>query len=130
MEQNRLGFLFGVFAGILLFLGALLTLAGGLATLVHYGFSTHVLASATSRIILEVVIGLLFVFFAAVSTRGSRTYARPGDYPRGGDYSLVGGIILIILSLGTWYVLGLGLFEALAGLFGLIGGILLVLERR
>ncbi len=130
MEQDRLGFLFGVFAGILLFLGALLMLVGGLATLLHSGYSTHVLVGTTSRVILEVVIGLLFVFFAAVSTRRTGNYPRPGEYPRGGDYSLAGGIILIILSLGTWYVLGLGLFEALAGLFGLIGGILLVLERR
>jgi hypothetical protein len=117
-EQDRLGFLFGVFAGILLFIAALITFVGGLATLVSSGLSTHVLVNATSRIILEVVIGLLFVFFAAVASRRQR------------DYNLAGGIILIILSLGTWYVLGLQLFEALAGLFGLIGGILLVMERR
>jgi hypothetical protein len=117
-DQARLGFLFGVFAGVLLFIGALLTLVGGLATLVAYGFSTHVLVNATGRIILEVVIGLLFVFFAVVASR------------RQGDYTLAGGIILIILSLGTWYVLGLGLFEALAGLLGLIAGILLVFVRR
>jgi hypothetical protein len=118
VEQDRLGFLFGVFAGILLFIGALITLAGGLATLVTSGYSTHVLINTTSRIILEVVIGLLFVFFAAIASRRQK------------DFSLAGGIILIILSLGTWYVLGLQLFEALAGLLGLIAGILLVLERR
>jgi hypothetical protein len=118
MEQARLGFLFGIFAGILLFIGALLTLAGGIATLAVHGFSTHLLLNTTSRIILEVVIGLLFVFFAAISSR-----------PRG-DFTLAGGIILIILALGTWYVLGLGLLEALAGLFGLIAGILLVLVKR
>jgi hypothetical protein len=118
MEQARLGFLFGIFAGILLFLSALLTLVGGIATLAIHGFSTNLLLTATSRIILDVVIGLLFVFFAAIASR-----------PRG-DYTLAGGIILIILALGTWYVLGLGLLEALAGLFGLISGILLVLVKR
>lgn len=118
MEQVRLGFLFGIFAGILLFIGALLTLAGGIATLAAHGFSTHLLVNTTSRIILEVVIGLLFVFFAAISSRRQQ------------DFTLAGGIVLIILALGTWYVLGLGLLEALAGLFGLIAGILLVLVRR
>jgi hypothetical protein len=118
MEQARLGFLFGIFAGILLFIGALLTLVGGIATLAIHGFSTHVLISASSRIILEVVVGLLFVFFAAVASR------------RQGDFYLAGGIILIILALGTWYVLGLGLLEALAGFFGLIAGILLVLVKH
>lgn len=118
MEQARLGFLFGIFAGILLFLGALLTVAGGIANLAVHGFSAHLLVNTTSRIILEVVIGLLFVFFAAISAR------------RQGDFVLAGGIILIILSLGTWYVLGLGLLEALAGLFGLIAGILLILVRH
>jgi hypothetical protein len=117
-DQERLGFLFGVFAGILLFIDAILTLGGGVASLVTSGFSTHLLVSTTSRLILEVVIGLLFVFFAVIASR------------RQGDFTLAGGIILIILSLGTWYVLGLHLFEALAGLFGLIGGILLVLVRR
>jgi len=118
MEQERLGFLFGVFAGILLFIDALITLAGGLATLVTSGLSTHVLINTTSRLVLEVVIGLLFVFFAAVASR------------RQGDFTLAGGVILIILSLGTWYVLGLHLLEALAGLFGLIAGILLVLVKH
>ncbi len=130
MELDRLGFLFGIFAGILLFLDALITLAGGLATLVTSGLSTHVLVNTTSRIVLEVVVGILFVFFAALSTRRIGNYAPTGRFVQTGDYSLAGGIILIILSLGTWYVLGLHVFEALAGLFGLIGGILLVLARR
>jgi hypothetical protein len=118
MNQDRLGFLFGLLAGVLLFLDALVTFAGGLATLVTGGFSTHVLVNATSRIILEVVIGLLFVFFSAISSR------------RAGDFTLAGGVILIVLAIGTWYVLGLHLFEALAGLFGLIAGILFVTVRR
>jgi hypothetical protein len=130
MEQDRLGFLFGVFAGVLLFLDALLTLAGGLASLVTRGFSTNLLINATTRIVLEIVVGLLFVFFSALATRRTGTYTRTGEFVRTGDYSLAGGVILIVLSIGTWYVLGLHLFEALAGLFGLIGGILLVLARR
>ncbi|MGC2289954.1 MAG: hypothetical protein WA688_08880 [Thermoplasmata archaeon] len=117
-EPNRLGFLFGVFAGILLFLAAIITFAGGLASLVTGGYSTNLLVGTTSHIVLEVVIGILFVFFAAVAAR------------RQGDFTLAGGVVLIILSLGTWYVLGLHLFEALAGLFGLIAGILLVLVRH
>lgn len=127
MDQERLGFLFGVFAGVLLFLDALVTLAGGLATLISSGLSAHVLVNTTSRIVLEVVIGLLFVFFAAVATRPGRPVA-PGRPPA--DYTVAGGVILVVLSIGTWYVLGLHLFEALAGLFGLIGGILLLLARR
>lgn len=127
MDQERLGFLFGVFAGVLLFLDALVTLAGGLATLITSGLSAHVLVSTTSRIILEVVIGLLFVFFAAVTTRPGRPSV-PGRPPP--DYTVAGGVVLVVLSLGTWYVLGLHLFEALAGLFGLIGGVLLLLARR
>jgi hypothetical protein len=118
MEPDRLGFLFGVLAGVLLFLDALFTLVGGLASLVTGGYSTRILVDVTGRIVLEVVIGLLFVFFAAIASR------RPGDF------TLAGGVILIILSVGTWFVLGLHLFEALAGLFGLIGGILLLLSRR
>lgn len=118
MEPERLGFLFGVFAGILLFLDALVTFVGGLASLVTGGFSTRVLVDTTSRIILEVVIGLLFVFFAVIASRRQK------------DYSLAGGIVLVILAVGTWYVLGLHLFEALAGLFGLIGGILFLVSRR
>jgi uncharacterized membrane protein len=117
-EQVRLGFFFGIFAGILLFIGALVTFGGGLATLVSSGYSPRLLIGTTSAIILEVVIGLLFVFFAVIASR------------RQGDFTLAGGIILIILALGTWYVLGLRLFEALAGLFGLISGILLVAARH
>jgi hypothetical protein len=130
MDQDRLGFLFGVFAGVLLFLDALITLAGGLATLVSTGLSTHVLINTSSQVIIEVVFGLLFVFFAAVATRRTRTYTPSGTYTRPSDSTLAGGIILIVLAIGTWYVLGLHIFEALAGLFGLIGGILLLLARR
>jgi hypothetical protein len=130
MELDRLGFLFGVFAGILLFIAAIITLAGGLATLVSSGISTHVLVNTTTQVVLEVVVGILFVFFAALSTRRMGNYAPTGRFVQTGDYSLAGGIVLIILSLGTWYVLGLHLFEALAGLFGLIAGILLVLVRH
>lgn len=118
MQPDRLGFLFGVFAGILLFVAALVTFVGGLAQLVTGGFSTRVVVDTTSQIILEVVIGLLFAFFAAVAAR------------RQGDFTLAGGIILVILAVGTWYVLGIHLFEALAGLFGLIGGILFLVARR
>ncbi|MFZ0830263.1 MAG: hypothetical protein WCB18_05470 [Thermoplasmata archaeon] len=130
MDQDRLGFLFGVFAGVLLFLGALVTLAGGLASLLRQGLSAHLLVNTTTGIVLEVVIGLLFIFFAAFATRRTGTYTQKGEFVRTGDYSLAGGVILIILAIGTWYVLGLHLFEALAGIFGLIGGILLVLARR
>jgi hypothetical protein len=130
MDQDRLGFLFGVFAGILLFLGALVTLAGGLASLLTHGFSPHLFVNATTAIVLEVVFGLLFIFFAAFATRRTGAYTRSGEFVRTGDYSLAGGVVLIILAVGTWYVLGLHLFEALAGIFGLIGGILLVLARR
>jgi hypothetical protein len=118
MEQARLGFLFGVFAGILLFVGALLTLGISLVSLPSHGYSTNILLGATSQIVLAVVIGLLFVFFAAIGSR------------RQGDYTLAGGIVLIILALGTWFVLGLGLLSVLAGLLGLIAGILMILERR
>ena len=118
MEQERLGLLFGVFAGILLFLDALITLIAGLATLVTSGYTTHLLVDATSRLILAVVLGLLFVFFSAIAAR------------RQGDFTLAGGVILVVLAIGTWYVLGLHLFEALAGLFGLIAGILFILARR
>jgi hypothetical protein len=118
MEQDRLGFLFGVLAGVLLFIAALVTLVGGLADLVSGGLSTRVLVNVTSRIILEVVIGLLFVFFAVIASR------------RQADYRLAGGIVLILLAVGTWVVLGLELFDALAGLFGLIGGILLLVAHR
>jgi hypothetical protein len=130
MDQDRLGFLFGVFAGVLLFVAALITLAGGLATLVSSGLSAHALVNTTSTVILEVVFGLLFIFFAAVATRRTTTYTPSGTYTRPGDATLAGGVILIVLAIGTWYVLGLHIFEALAGLFGLIGGILLLLARR
>lgn len=117
-DQLRWGFLFGILAGVVLFLGALVTLVTGLATLVTGGYSTHVLIDTTSRLILEFVIGLLFVFFAVISSR------------RTGDFALAGGVILIVLAVGTWAVLGLGPVAALAGLFGLIAGILLVMARR
>lgn len=130
MEQDRLGFLFGVFAGVLLFLDALVNLAGGLASLVARGVSAHLLLGTTAAIVLDVVFGLLFIFFAALATRRTGTYDQSGHLIRTGDNALAGGVILIILAVGTWYVLGLHLFEALAGIFGLIGGILLVLARR
>lgn len=118
MRPDRLGFFFGIFAGVLLFLGALVSFIYGIATLVTSGYSTHLLVNTTSQIVLSVVIGLLFVFFAALASRRQR------------DYALAGGIVLILLAVGTWYVLGLGLLDALAGLFGLIGGILFLVVRH
>ncbi|MCI4353046.1 MAG: hypothetical protein L3K14_06630 [Thermoplasmata archaeon] len=118
MEPDRLGFLFGVFAGIILFLGALFIFIGGVVSLVINGFSSEFIVNTTSRLILDGVLGLLFVFFAALAAR------------RQGDFTLAGGVILVVLSVGTWYVLGLHLFEALAGIFGLIAGILFLVARR
>lgn len=118
MEPDRLGFLFGVFAGVLLFLDALLIGVTGLATLVIHGFSTHAFLNSTSEVILAVVFGLLFIFFALLASR------------RQGDWALAGGVILVVLSVGTWYLLGFGLLETLAGLFGLIAGILYIVSRR
>ncbi len=118
MEQDRLGFLFGVFAGVLLFLEALFTVLSGLTSLVLNGYSTHLVVGTISHIILALVVGLLFVFFSAIAAR------------RAGDFTLAGGVVLIVLSFGTWYVLGLHLFTALAGLCGLIAGVLFLLARR
>lgn len=126
MDQDRLGFLFGVFAGVLLFLDALLTVIVGVTTLVISGFSARLFVGSLTHLILVIVIGLLFVFFSAIAAR--HTYMGPNRPPS--DNTLAGGVILIVLSVGTWYVLGLHLFEALAGLFGLIAGILFVLARR
>ncbi|MCI4348515.1 MAG: hypothetical protein L3J97_07870 [Thermoplasmata archaeon] len=118
MEPDRLGFLFGVFAGILLFIDALVIGVSGLASLLLRGFSTNVFLDATSQLILSGILGLLFIFFALLGSR------------RQGDWSLAGGVILVVLSVGTWYVLGFHLLATLAGLFGLIGGILFIVARR
>jgi hypothetical protein len=118
MEQDRLGFLFGVFAGVLLFIAALFIVLAGLANLALNGFSTRLFLNSTADVILAVVLGLLFIFFSVVAARPSK------------DSALTGGVILMVLSVGTWWILGLHLFEALAGLFGLIGGILFIVAHR
>lgn len=128
MDDARLGFLFGVFAGVLLFLEAFLTVIVGLTSLVISGFSSHLVVGEFTHIVLAVVLGLLFIFFAAVGGRRAGMYTPDGR--RQGDSSLAAGVILIVLAIGTWYVLGLHLLDALGGIFGLVGGILLVMARR
>lgn len=117
-ESRRLGFFFGVLAGVFLFIEALIAFIAGIVGLVLRGFSAHLVLGTISGIVLATVLGLLFVFFSIVASR------RPSDF------WLAGGIILIVLSVGTWYILGLGLLDALAGVFGLIAGILFVLVKR
>jgi hypothetical protein len=118
MEERRLGFLFGVLAGVFLFIEALITFILGVAGLVLRGFSAHLVLGTISGVVLATVLGLLFVFFSIVGSRRPR------------DFSLAGGVILIVLSIGTWYLLGLGLLNALAGILGLVAGILFVLLRH
>lgn len=127
MQENRLGFLFGVLAAVMLFLDVLLTIILGVSDIVVRGFHAATFVGALTHGILDIVFGLLFLVFAAVGGRP------PWNYQQGrpqSDHSLAAGVILIVLAIGTWYILGLGLLSALAGIFGLIGGILLVLYRH
>ncbi len=115
---DRLGFLFGILAGVFLFLDAVLTLGSGVVSLIAHGFHAGVVLGYTARLLLEVVLGILLIFFAAIGSR------------RAGEYGVAGGVVVLVLSVASWVILGLGLFVALAGLFGLIAGILLVLRHR
>ncbi len=114
---RRLGFVFAVIGGLLLFVAGLVELTGGVADIVFYHGSASGFLSTPGEFFVVVVIGLLVLFFGAIGSR-------PGP-----DYSLAGGSVLFLLALFTWLLLGLSPLLLLGGLFALIAGVLVLLGR-
>lgn len=118
MESRRVGRILAVVGGLFLLLAAVLDFlifaANGIINRGNFGVSVR----GATGVILEVVFAILILFFAAASGR------------RSGEMRVTGPIILIVLAVVVWVIIGTGLLPLLAGLFALLGGIVLLTSGR
>lgn len=114
MESRRLGRILAALGGLFLLLAAVLDflvfLANGILDRGNFGVSVR----GATGVVLELVFAILILFFAAVSGR------------RTGEMRVTGPVVLIVLAVVVWVVIGTGLLPLLAGLFALLGGIVLL----
>jgi hypothetical protein len=113
MNERSIAFIFGALAGVLLLVGALLSLVVGIAL----GASGHGFGGVVFGV-LEGVMGLVTLFFAFVAA-APRTNLEFGA-----------GIVLIVLALLDYFLLGFGrsVLAIVAVIFTLIAGIFYLLS--
>jgi hypothetical protein len=116
--SERLAFLLGALAAILLILAGVIDFVGGFVFLA-LGLGGHALGS-WSRSILDVVVGIVVGVFAVIGHSG------------GSDRTLTAGVILVVLAVVGWFGLGFAgsILELLAALFALLSGILYLISSR
>ena len=108
-DDRRLGMIFGLLGGLLIFLDGVLRGFAG-AVLLAIGRNGAALGAWAHGLLL-LVGGLLVAFFAFYGRRGNR------------DRSLAAGVVLIVLPVLGWFVLGFG-----SGIQSLVGAVLAFMD--
>jgi hypothetical protein len=116
LTERRLGYGFGLLGGLLILVGALISLVVGAADLVVR--HPYVAVGALSGAVILLVVGGLALFFAYLGYRGWS------------DRPLVSGIMLVLLAAIGWVALGIGanVVSLIGALFVFLAGVLYLIE--
>ena len=117
MRARRVALLCGVLAGILLLLAALATLVGGVIDLALGHVEARGFVAAAGSFFVEGILGALMIAFAAIGSHRST------------DVRMGAGVAMLLFGLVTWLFVGDSPLLLLGGLFALLSGIFLFLER-
>jgi hypothetical protein len=112
MNERSIAAILGILGGVILLIGALVSLIYGLA-FVALGKPSIGIGSLGFSVI-EAVMGLLIIFFALLAASRSM------------DLTLAGGIVLFVLAIVGWGILGFGgsVLATIGLLLALVAGLL------
>ncbi len=116
MPQSGVPTVLGVVAGVLAILGGFIDFILGVAH-AFFAYSPGPLVQGVAAGLISTVLGILMLVFTGYSRAGVR------------DHAMVGGIVLILLGVISWFLLGRSLFVVLAAVLAFLAGLVFLLEH-